>query len=155
MQNLTKPTLTKAEETAMQLEHQSAEWNVAQLRLATWLCVPAEARIPSTVTELAKRLGYSTETLAAWRRNPAFADMVSAWKRSLVRAGGVQDVLDAAQRKATRLGEEDVAAMRLVLDYAGELSTAEARSAALSATELTLSIDGEEITVQLRQATKS
>ena len=142
--------MTPAQETAWAIEQQPGAWSSAQIAVIHWLTLPEEARRPKTQRELAKQLGYHENTISEWKRLPGFAAAVMAAKRALISVEAVGKVLDALVRKATRHGEEDVAAARAVLEYVGLLG-AHVDPELGAATTLKLRIDGEELEVQLRE----
>ena len=112
-----------------------------------WLCQP-EPRTPPTQKQLAEELGLSEGTLSRWRSLPGFSAATLEAKRSLVSTDDILRVLDSMVRAAV---EGNVPAAKLVMEYV-ELLDPEAPPDQ-QFTELKLKIDGEEITVQLRQQT--
>lgn len=111
-----------------------------------WLCQP-EPRTPPTQKQLAEELGLSEGTLSRWRSLPGFSAATLETKRSFVSTDDILQVIDAMVREAVG---GNVTAAKLVMEYVGLLDP-EAQ-ADRRYQEMTLKIDGEEITIQLRQA---
>ena len=73
-----------------------------------------------------------------------------AARLAFLRSVELPQVLDALVRKATRPGDADVAAARLVLEYAGVIGPHARRSAAADArAPVVVTIDGEELELRL------
>ena len=90
---------------------------------------------------------------AAWavgQQPEVWSSAQIAARLAFLRSTQVPQVLDALVRKATRPGDADVAAARLVLEYAGVIGPHARRSAAVDArASFLVSIDGEELELQL------
>ena len=90
---------------------------------------------------------------AAWaaaQQPEAWSSAQVAARRAFLRAVAVPQILDALVRKATRPGDADVAAARLVLEYAGVIGPHTRRSATAAArAPILVTIDGEELELKL------
>lgn len=87
---------------------------------------------------------------AAAQQPGAWSSAQDATRLAYLRAADVPQILDALVRRATRPGAADVAAARLVLEYAGVIGPHTRRSATPAArAPIVVTIDGEELELQL------
>ena len=145
--------MTEDEESTKALTQIAPTLDARHLRYAYWLAIPQGLREPDTRRALGAILGVRADTLSKWAALPEVSEAVVLLRKALLRSVDVPEVLSAMARAAVE--DKDVAAAKLVLDAAGVLGgSAEAKRDQENYSDLTIRIGDEEITVQLRQATK-
>lgn len=70
-----------------------------------WLCTPKRKREIDTQIELSDELGVSQTSLSKWKHRPDVMQAVRERKRELVGVDGVNKVIDALTRRASKVND--------------------------------------------------